>query len=132
MPHQNSVPSFADPAAVAMTEAPADATSPAAVASPAARRNTQPVRAPWGIPSALAILTVGSILTFTVSSTVYGVSLSAVGVIFMLIALAGLTSLLVRAVVGLRRHGGASTRRPSAPLPEREVVMSATDHRGLR
>ena len=126
MPHENSAPSFADPPAPPHAAGDAERPDPS---RPKAGTITRPSSA-WGVPSALAILAVGSILTFTVGSSVSGVSLSEVGVIVMLVALAALTGLLVRAVFGLRRHGGARTTAAAAPEPgppnRRELGKSAT------
>lgn len=112
MPHPNSFPSITDPPAP--PRASVD-TERSGVSGPTTA-NTR-LGKPWRIPGALAVLAVGSTLTFTASSSISGVRLSTVGLLVMLVALAVLTGLLVRAVIGLRRHD-SGRRATTAPRPD--------------
>jgi hypothetical protein len=69
-----------------------------------------------GAAGALVAIAIGAILTYAVSFKMSGISIHTVGVIIMIVGVAGLAILLVRSVTGQRRRG-ASRRAPAPAEP---------------
>ncbi|MBS2965873.1 hypothetical protein KGA66_22685 [Actinocrinis puniceicyclus] len=70
---------------------------------------------PQGVTGALVAITVGAILTYTVSFTIYGISIHTVGLIITSAGMVALAIHLARSLSTLRKRD----RSRRAPLPPR-------------
>jgi heme/copper-type cytochrome/quinol oxidase subunit 2 len=72
-----------------------------------------------GIGTSLFLIAVGAILNWAVTATVAGININTVGVILMVVGIAGLVISLLYASIWSDRRAGTAADRP--PVRERDV-----------